>query len=110
VVEIDWAEVGADTTDTWREAVGGSYERAGPTQKGATRGALARELQALSGADPVVYLPQLSPDSALPRMIVRPWAHMLAMPQGAPVLQQVLGSMHTDEYVTISALTLRELV
>jgi hypothetical protein len=110
VVEIDWAEVGTDTTDTWRAALGGSYERAGPTQPGATRGALARELQALSSADPVVYLPQLSPDTALPRMVVRPWAHLLAVPQGAPVMQQVLGTWHSDEVVTVSALTLQELV
>jgi hypothetical protein len=110
VVEIDWAEVGADLTDAHRSADGGSYLRSGPTQKGATRGAHGLELQAIDERYPVVYLPQLGPDAALPRMVVRPHEHLYALPAGPPSMQQVLGTWGTDELVTVSALTLRELV
>jgi hypothetical protein len=110
VVDIDWAESGADLTDAQRAADGGSYLRAGPAQQAATRGAHGLELQALSDSQPLVYLPALSADAALPRMVVRPHQHMLALPSGPPTLTQVLGTVGTDEYVTVSALTLVELV
>jgi hypothetical protein len=110
VIEIDWAESGADLTDAHRAADGGSYLRAGPTQKGATRGTHAPELQALDHRRPVVYLPQLDAAASLPRMIVRPHQHMLALPMGPPVVQQVLGAWGGDQWCTVSALTLRELV
>lgn len=110
VLSIDWAESGADLTDLRRAAVGGSYYRAGPTQPGATRGGVALELLGLSDRDPVVYLPRLDPDASLPRSVVRPDQHLLALPDGPPELRQRLGQAGVDEWVTVGSLVMRELV